>query len=327
MAREGSRLGHLRRIFKVYLTRDKGYLSFWHEHPAVSGGIKNDSIGPYYQTFEDKAKYTGPRDQNGVILFDYYFDIGQQYNPLAIAQYGLGNFNLYLKTREEKYLSEAKLQAEWLIKNLEENDKGFWVWKHRFPWHYKKWLKSGWFSAHSQGTGISLLVRLYKETSDKRCLETAQKAFVSLDAEIKNGGVKYIDPESGVWLEEYLISPPTHILNGYLWALWGVWDYWLLTKDENAKRLFDDCVKTIKKNINLYDCGFWSLYDLSQQALKMVASHYYHGLHIVQLKATAIISGEKIFGDYALKFEKYRNNFLYRQLSLIYKAVFKILYF
>ena len=36
----------------------------------------NDIKGPYYMTFRDKADYGGPKDKDGVILFDYYFDIG-----------------------------------------------------------------------------------------------------------------------------------------------------------------------------------------------------------------------------------------------------------
>lgn len=320
------RLNYFRRIFKVYLTREKGYLNFWHETPAVADGILAEELGPYYMTFRDKANYTGPKDKDGVILFDYYFDIGRQYNPLAVTQYGLGHFNLYLETKNESHLEIAKIQAEWLIRNLELNDKGLYVWPHKFRWHYKQNLESGWFSAHSQGTGISLLARLYRETGERKYLECAEKAFASLNTEIANGGVKYIG-DNGVWLEEYLISPPTHILNGFLWALWGVWDYFLLTRNLDAKELFNACAKTLKENIKRYDAGFWSLYDLSKQSLKMIASPFYHKLHVVQLKATGIITKQEIFTSYAEKFERYEKNNFFRIRALIQKAVFKILYF
>src|SRR3989344_8558362 len=125
------RINYWRRIFKVYFSKTPSYLIFWHEKSAVSKGIIPDKLGVYYMTFSDKANYSGPKDENGVILFDYYFDIGRQYNPLAVAQYGLGHYNLYLKNREEKHLEIAKTQAEWLLKNLEPNEKGFYVWKHK----------------------------------------------------------------------------------------------------------------------------------------------------------------------------------------------------
>ena len=321
------RLNYFRRIFKVYLTKDKGYLNFWHERPAVSEGISKDELGPYYMTFEDKARYRGPKDKDGIILFDYYFDIGRQYNPLSVAQYGLGHYNLYLKTGKAEHLDIAEAQAEWLIKNLEPNEKNIYVWKHKFPWHYKQNLASGWFSAHSEGAGISLLARLYQETKNTRYLNCAEKAFVSLQTKIEDGGVKFTDTEHNVWLEEYLINPPTHILNGFLWALWGVWDYHLLTRNLDAKNIFDACVATLKKNLSAYDNGFWSLYDLSKQKMKMIASPFYHKLHIVQLTATGLISGEPVFREYADRFKKYEQSRLNRARALIHKTIFKLLYF
>jgi len=321
------RINYFKRIFKVYFTRDKGYLSFWHEHPEVSEGIKPYELGPYYQTFWDKANYAGPKDGKGVILFDYYFDIGRQYNPLAVAQHGLGNYNLYLKTRDPKYLETAKIQADWLLDNLEENGFGIPVWKHKFRWHYKKYLAPGWYSAHSQGTGISLLARIYKETKDEKYKKCAEKAFISLNLPIKEGGVKYVDHKGDVWLEEYLITPLTHILNGYIWALWGIWDYYLLTDSGEAKTLFNNCVKTLQANLHRYDIGFWSLYDLSEQALKMIASPFYHRLHIIQLRATYLITQEHAFDAFAKKFTHYLRNPFYRALSFVYKALFKLIYF
>lgn len=320
------RLNYFRRIAKVYLTREKGYLSFWHERPAV-GDFDPEKLGGYYMTFADKAAYDGPRDNKGAILFDYFFDIGRQYNPLAIAQYGLGNWNRYLATKDTRYLEEAKKQAEWLVANLEPNGKGLKVWKHKFPWHYKYSLAAGWYSGHAQGTGISLLARLYKETGDERYLRAAKDAFPSLAADIPDGGVVHRDDDGGVWLEEYLTPTPTHILNGYLWALWGVWDYWLLTKDETAHALWEECVATLVVNLPRYDLGFWSRYDLSRQLLPMVASPFYHSLHIVQLRATGRISGNAAFEARAKRWEAYARNPLYRAFALMLKAVFKVLYF
>ena len=33
--------------------------------------------------------------KNGIPLLNYHGIIGKQYNPIAIAQYGLGNLNFY----------------------------------------------------------------------------------------------------------------------------------------------------------------------------------------------------------------------------------------
>ena len=58
-------------------------------------------------------------------------------------------------------------------------------------------------------------------------------------------------------------NEPTHILNGFIWALWGIYDYWLLSSDKNIKILFDKYCDTLSNNIDRYDIGYWSLYELS----------------------------------------------------------------
>ena len=322
-----NKLNYWRRIFKVYLTKTQSYLDFWHEDPKATHDINPRKLGKYYMTFVDKADYEGPRDKNGVILFEYHSNIGIQYNPVAIAQYGLGHFNRFLETGNNKNLKEAKAQADWLVENLEKNDKDLPVWKHHFEWQYKKLLPSGWYSGLSQGSGISLLVRVYKETNEEKYLKAAKNAFISMNTDIKEGGVKFIDNQGNIWIEEYIIHPPTHILNGFLWAIWGLWDLHLVTGENPPKNLFERCIKTLKENLSRYDAGYWSLYDLSKQKMKMLASPFYHKLHIAQLEATHKLTGENIFKRYQKRFQKYQNSWFKRKKAFIYKAIFKLIYF
>ena len=49
--------------------------------------------------FFEKADYVGPHDADGIPLLDYHGNIGLQYNPIAISQWGLGNFNLFLRSK------------------------------------------------------------------------------------------------------------------------------------------------------------------------------------------------------------------------------------
>lgn len=322
------KLNYWRRIFKVYLMGAPSYLDFWHENPEKNPEIADFSgeLVGYYMTFFDKANYRGPKDKRGVIMFDYHGSIGRAYNPLAIAQYGLAHFNIYLKEHKKENLEIARTQADWLTENLEKNEKGIWVWRHKFDWDYKETLKSGWYSALAQGTGMSLLVRLYHIDRENRYLEAAQKAFTSMDTEIKDGGVKFIDKKGNVWLEEYIVAEPTHILNGFIWALWGVRDYYFLTKDSNALDLWKEGVRTLSANLRHYDMGFWSKYDLSRQFLRAIASRFYHRLHLVQLDIMEKLSGEEMFKKTKEKWANYENNFISRNLALIYKIIFKLFY-
>ena len=89
----GARIRYLRRIAASYLGGGTSQLTFWHEKPAVNPAASYRSLGPYYMTFTDKARYEGPFDEQGVPLLDYHGDIGLRYNPIAIAQYGLAHYN------------------------------------------------------------------------------------------------------------------------------------------------------------------------------------------------------------------------------------------
>ena len=54
-----------------------------------------NALGEYYMTFAEKAGYAGPHDDRGVPMLNYHGQIGVQYNPIAVAQWGLGNFNQF----------------------------------------------------------------------------------------------------------------------------------------------------------------------------------------------------------------------------------------
>ena len=322
-----SRINYLRRVFSAYLGGGSSQLTFWHEKPEINEMATIDQLGQYYMTFFDKTNYPGPFDQNGVPLLNYHGKIGKQYNPIAIAQYGLGHYNLYKKNKSEQNLKIAVKQADWLVNNLETNSYGIKVWMHHFDWEYREKLKAPWYSALAQGNGISLLVRIFNETGEKKYLQTAKEAFKSLTITVDKGGVLVIDKNGYHWLEEVIVDPPTHILNGFFWTLFGVWDYWLLTRDGKAKNLFDECIKTIKENLKKYDVGFWSLYEQSGTKMKMLASHFYHHLHVIQLQILYKITNEPIFQEYSKKWEKYRKNWFCKNFALVCKIIFKLIYY
>jgi hypothetical protein len=179
----------------------------------------------------------------------------------------------------------------------------------------------------AQGQGISLLVRAHRETGRLDYLDVARLAFDSFLHSVDEGGVCVEDTRRNLWFEEYLVSPPTHILNGFIWAMWGVWDYFLATGDVNARRLFDRAVSTLRANLQHYDLGFWSLYEQSGTLLPMVASPFYHRLHIVQLRIMHQLTGGAIFQDYADRWQSYLQKPGHRYRALCYKSMFKLCYY
>jgi heparosan-N-sulfate-glucuronate 5-epimerase len=259
-----------------------------------------------------------------------------QYNPIAIAQYGLGNYNLWRQTGDPDRRRKFFLIADWLVSHLEANLHGLAVWNHHFNWEYRDTLKAPWYSGLAQGQGISVLVRAHAEIATDRSvgvesgnkyLEAAQRAFACFSKPMSEGGVAFTDDRGDLWFEEYIVSPPTHILNGFIWAAWGVYDYFLATHDATARKLFARAVETLLHNLDRYDLGFWSLYEQSGTRLPMVASAFYHRLHIVQLRVMHRLTGEKKFAEVADRWEGYARSRANRTRALAYKSAFKLCYY
>lgn len=322
-----ARLNYYRRISSAYLLPGKSQLTFWHDQPQVNSGASLGEIGEYYMPFAEKAGYAGPHDGDGIPLLNYRGNIGLQYNPIAIAQWGLGNFNLFLRSKSEERQRKSLAAADWLVKHLEPNAFGVPVWNHRFDWEYRTPLKAPWYSGLAQGQGISLLVRVAQSTGKPEYLETARGAFLSFSKSIQEGGVVFTDEHGDLWFEEYIVSPPTHILNGFIWAAWGVYDYFLATKETAAQELFNRAVETLRKNLERYDLGFWSLYEQSGTRLPMVASPFYHQLHVAQLRLMHRLTGDDVFSRYADRWEAYARSRTKRTRALCYKGAFKLCYY
>jgi heparosan-N-sulfate-glucuronate 5-epimerase len=322
-----ARLNYYRRISSAYLLPGKSQLTFWHDRPEVNAGAPIDRLGEYYMPFLEKADYAGPHDADGIPLLNYQGKIGLQYNPIAIAQWGLGNFNLFLRSKGGEHKRKALAAADWLVNKLEPNPFGVPVWNHWFDWEYRTPLKAPWYSGLAQGQGISLLVRVGQETGRPRYLEVATRAFLSFSKSTQEGGVAFTDERGEVWFEEYIVSPPTHILNGFIWAAWGVYDFFLATKDKAAQQLFKQAVETLRQNLDHYDLGFWSLYEQSGTRLKMVASPFYHQLHVAQLRVMHQLSGDDVFCRCADRWESYARSRSKRTRALCYKGAFKLCYY
>ncbi len=329
------RCQYYRRIFSAYagaaIGSGRSQLTFWHETPEINPRADAGGLGEYYMLFREKAEYAGHHDAVGIPMLDYRGVIGLQYNPIAIAQWGLANYNLFCETHNDARWQKTLNSADWLAANLERNSHGLWVWNHHFDWEYRDTLKAPWYSGLAQGQGVSLLLRArahsQTQAKNEKYRAAAEKAFVALTRPITEGGVLFEDIERHLWIEEYLVDPPTHILNGFLWALWGVFDYWLATGDVSARSVFDRGVETLLHNLDRFDTGYWSLYEQSGTRMKMLASPFYHRLHIVQLRVMTKLTGEARFAEVAARWEGYAQRRSNRTRALIEKSVFKLLHY
>ncbi len=306
----------------------KSNLSFWHGEPEMNDLAKYDKLDQYYMKFHAKAQYRGDFDEKGIPMLNYQGDIGINYNPIAVSQWSLGNYNLWKKNNtKENYINFIK-GADWLNENLEINDYNIYVWQHHFNWVYKENLINPWYSGLAQGQGLSVLCRAYSITNEKKYLNSIEKVYKSFLVDVENGGVTFKDSNGDIWIEEYIMkNNPTHILNGFIWGLWGIYDYWLMSKNKDVEKLFKKYIKTINNNISNYDISYWSLYEISKLPIDMRASIFYHKLHIVQLKILFKMTNNLIFESTAKKWSKYLNNKINLIRATSMKIIFKIFYY
>ena len=263
----------------------------------------------------DSGTY-GPFDEQGLPLVDYEQwyrknglpTKGQQfpiaYTPVTIAHFGLGRHQPHTATKEPEDKRRFLASAAWLIGNLKEVPGKFWVWEHHFPMPVYR-LTPPWPSAMAQGEGMSLLLRAYEETKQTEFLTSAHRAFQAFLFPLNQGGVTYFDEDGRVWFEEYPSDPPSHVLNGMIFALIGIYEFWSVTADPSACRLFESGILTLQKRLNDFDAGYGSRYDL---LTKRVVGEKYHRIHIAQMRLLFDWTGEELFEKMANRWEAVWNN-------------------
>lgn len=211
---------------------------------------------------------------------------------------GLANWNAFLLTKDKKYHDAF---IEWADLFVRTQHDGKWEWSFDLP---SRNLKTPWISGLTQSLGVSLLLRAYQSTHNERYLQAAIKAFQWLKRPISSGGVAILG-DGGTWFEEYPdAGNPSHVLNGHMWALFGIWDYFRVTGDPTAKKMFEDGTRVIKTNIDKYDVGYWVVYAQTNRVDNVKGN--YMAFIIQQLKVLYAISGDSFFDKYSRKWEKYQ---------------------
>jgi len=328
-----SRISYVRRVLSAYiLNHDTSNLAFWHTPLSVNELNEDDlaTLGRYPQNYEAKIGVIQSADNAGVIVLDYKGDIGIQYNPNAVAQLALGYYDRILAGEDRR--AEFLIQAAYFLDHGRFVKDGILLWEYDFPFEMRNRLYAPWRSALAQGQGVSVCLRAHKLTGDERYLDAAVKAFHAFRYLARDHAAGVLDDFRGyMWLEEYIVNPPNHVLNGFVWALWGVRDYAVFFDDPYAWDLWHSCIKTLKENLHHYDIGFWTTYDLvklnSRKEPIMPSSIYYQKLHVVQMRAMYLLTKDPLFAYYEKRWDAQWKNRVNRLLSQVWKAYFKLRWF
>jgi heparosan-N-sulfate-glucuronate 5-epimerase len=242
---------------------------------------------------------------------------------MAIAQWGLGAYERYLLGQGEAWLAAATATARYIVdeQRLDGRLRGGWPEPRAYTHTFR--TGSGWLSGMAQGQCASLLVRVGLETGDDRFLEVARTGLEPMRLSTKQGGVR-AHLGGGTFFEEYPTDPPSFVLNGGIFALWGVYDVWRALEDDGAGQLFAEACDTSCEHIVRWDTGFWSRYDLYPHPIVNVASPSYHTLHIDQLTALDALYPSAPLQAAARRFSAYAASPVRRMRALAHKVAFRM---
>jgi len=212
-------------------------------------------------------------------------------------------YSHYLETENTDFLKLFRAHVNWMTENLNYPNDSVATWTNDDMTYDKYNLDFGWASAYAQGFGLSVICRAFQDTNDEKYLDLGEKVLNSFDLDYRSGGVMNQDTNGNYWYLEYPANPPGYVLNGMMFGLFGIYDYYRITGSQKAELYFMRGIQTLEKNLEKYDKGYWSAYDLEYNSC--AGLNYHKNVHIPQLEALYLITGNGVFNEYANKFKQY----------------------
>jgi hypothetical protein len=129
-------------------------------------------------------------------------------------------------------------------------------------WEYMFQFDGGkppWTSGLSQGTALQVLARSWSRFKEPALLTAAQQALGIFQTPPPNG--VQVKTATGSWYAEYTYAPSDRILNGFIQAVVGLYDYTQITKDPLGLQLFEAGDAEARLETPHFDTGAWSQYD------------------------------------------------------------------
>ncbi len=238
------------------------------------------------------------------------------YHPAAVAQCALATFNLMTKEGHVKPFRDTFVSnIAWIMENGIEYDNST---VYPFPFGLPDFHPNpGWVSGMYQGLVLSALVRAYLISKNEKIYSSCERVWNSYSADLgEKYGFRY-ETDNELWFEEAPQLPAKHILNGEIYAIWGIYDFMIINDNPGLKDQWRKSVSTLVNHLSRYDTGFWSYYDLAGN----LASYYYHTkVHIIQLERLYEQTSEKMFKDYSAKWASYSRSFRSSVLKKLYSG-------
>jgi hypothetical protein len=249
-----------------------------------------------------------PVGPDGLLVWSYR---GQRhFQPVTQSQLALALLDGYHQDGDARRLDLAIRNARDIAEHLSEDYLSY-GYDMALHGDEANTIHAPWHSAMAQGQFLSVVSRLAEETGEQEWRSLADRMFATL-ADVQRGDAlpdrpwaSFVDDEGHLWLEEYSGDiAPMQVLNGHLFATFGVYDYWHLTGRADAEALFLRAAETVLAYFpRLRVPGQASWYGMRVQDRREAQSEKYHRIHISQLRYIADMTGDERFARMADAFD------------------------
>ncbi|OPX92105.1 MAG: hypothetical protein A4E54_00087 [Pelotomaculum sp. PtaB.Bin117] len=289
--------------------------SYYHQEQPLGRIFQPGDVLGYFNDLTGKTKWRGPVSERGVPL-NRKVNGSLVFIPTTIAQKALGHYDNWLLDGDSRDLDDFMLLAGWLREH--QDAAGGWP-----IWPVLGMSGPSLYSAMVQGEAISVAVRAHLHDPDQAWIKVAEDAARLMLIPVMEGGTARYTPE-GLVLEEYPIKIQNTILNGWCFALYGLYDLRLAKAGLHIdiEQALNDTLRALSVYLPRYDAGYWSYYDTANN----LAGPFYHKLHIAQLRAVeeTFPGIEAVARFYRVKFERQWSRVINRFRAVVKKGLQKI---
>ncbi|NND35269.1 MAG: hypothetical protein HKN76_21960 [Saprospiraceae bacterium] len=304
----------------------------------IATDLTSPKLGMYYILFGSNLSSLNRLikgfDENGIPINNAYIDVAggkPHYYPISIGQVGLAIFHQYVTHQDPYRLKEFLRIADWFVDNKSEDETMGTYWLTEVP-KPEYQVDSPWKSAFTQSRALSILLRAWQATGEPHYLQIASNALRPFEHDIADGGVAIRRKSEEVFYEEYVARFPTRVLDGHIFALFGLYDYVravdhteYVSSRELAHRLFDEGISGLIEALPKFDLGYWVLFNRCQvpgyPKFDPCTINYLQ-LVCTQLDILYKITGRNELEKYRKKFSNYQR---WPNIIKMYIAKFKAL--
>tara|TARA_R110002050_G_scaffold13971_2_gene44458 strand:+ start:3511 stop:4431 length:921 start_codon:yes stop_codon:yes gene_type:complete len=274
---------------KVYFQSEPTYWkisqfeSEFKEFPTYPLSFKDRLEKNHYANFDEKGLPRFPSKKGNLV----YFCTG-------LCSFGMAHWEMYQITGNKEHAQKLVNVADKLMSMAVEQGKVLMIYDYEDDQGTNPLP-----CAMNNGEAISVLIRAYAYRGDNSYMEAAIKLGKSFLNNYALNGVSGWIKQEQIWF----LEAGKYILNGHIYALFGLMDLAKYNDEEWLKSLVDSGTDSIVSNLDRFDTGNWSYYWVDEP--KYIASAMYHNLHICQLEILHKYTANMKFLDFSNRFRKY----------------------